>query len=485
MDFSGLKILVLGDVMLDHYIFGEISRISPEAPVPVLRQQRRLSVPGGAANVARNLAHLGVDCSLVGLIGRDEPGQELESRLAELGIRAALVQSSSRRTTCKTRVLAQGQQVLRIDEEDDRPPDAAEFADLSARIASLDEDFAAVIISDYLKGVLLSDARGQNLCQTVIDRARAKGIPVLVDPKGLDWERYRNATCVTPNLPEFSQVCGSPVCDLDLEQRDLAAKAICQKYAFGHLLLTLGPRGMQLCTPGHAPAVLSAHAREVADVSGAGDTVIASLSACIAKGLSFAESAAIANAAAGVVVGKRGTAPISIGELNAVLTRDEANPKLYSLDSLRKILVEWRNRGESVVFTNGCFDLLHPGHISLLKQCAALGDRLVVGLNSDLSVRRLKGPARPIQDELSRAMLLGAIHGVDAVCIFDEDTPAKLIEAVRPDVLVKGSDYQLTNVIGADFVQSYGGRVELVSLVDGVSTTELVRRMQPQKGGES
>lgn len=479
MNFSGGTVLVVGDVMLDHYLAGSVGRISPEAPVPVVRLARRWSVPGGAANVARNLARLGVSARLTGLVGADAEGRALRALVADEGIVDGLVCSAARATTSKTRVLAQGQQLLRVDEEDAAPPTAAELDMLAEAVARLLPGCGAVILSDYAKGVLLRAADGGCLCGTVMDLARQAGVPVLVDPKGLDWSRYAGAACVTPNTAEFSLVLGlSPGTEPERERCRLLAEDLCRRLGFARLLLTRGARGMTLFAPETEPVRIRAAVREVADVSGAGDTVIAALAACAASGFPWAESASVANAAAGVAVGKAGTAPVSVAELNEALREGMDNPKLYDGPGLAARLEEWRRAGERIVFTNGCFDLLHPGHISLLRQCASLGDRLVVGLNSDASVRRLKGPERPVQNETSRALLLAALQYVDAVVLFGEDTPERLIREVRPDVLVKGSDYRVETVVGADFVQSYGGEVHLVDLVEGCSTTGLVRRMR-------
>lgn len=485
MDFSGTAILVVGDVMLDRYLAGEVARISSEAPVPVVRLARSWSVPGGAGNVARNLSRLGADARLAALVGDDAEGRALREAVISEGIGDGLTISRDRSTTCKTRVLGQGQQLLRLDEEHVAPLSARELPPLRENLARLLPGCGAVIISDYDKGVFRRGDDGTDLCAEVTAMARDAGIPVLVDPKGEDWSRYRGAACVTPNMAEFCQACGLPAgARPDAEKRRLLAEELCRKFGFARLLLTRGPRGMILYVPGEEPQPIRATVREVVDVSGAGDTVIATLAACVAGGLAWHESAVVANAAAGVAVGKAGTAPVSLAELHEALRQGMDNPKLYALPALRNKLEEWRRNGERIVFTNGCFDLLHPGHVSLLRQAAALGDRLVVGLNSDASVRRLKGPTRPIQNEMSRALLLAALQAVDAVVLFGEDTPERLIHAVCPDVLVKGSDYRVEDVVGADFVRGRGGEVHLVDLVDGCSTTGLVRRMQPARAPE-
>ncbi len=478
MDFTGVRVLVVGDVMLDQYIAGQVKRISPEAPVPVACVRKRWTVPGGAANVARNLARLGVGTDLAGLAGRDEAGDALRRELAAEGIGDGLVYTEARNTTRKIRIIAHGQQLLRLDEEMIAPPRAEESAALREKILELLPGCGAVVLSDYGKGVLLGCAESGGLCAAVITAARERGIPVLVDPKGGQWRRYAGAQCVTPNSAEFALACGLEAAETpDREERERLAARLRENYGLERLLLTRGAKGMALFADDRPPYYVRAAVREVADVSGAGDTVIATLAACVAKGLDWEESARVANIAAGVAVGKMGTAPVPLAELNQALRENADNPKLYDASALLEKLEEWRRGNESIVFTNGCFDLLHPGHISLIRQCAALGDRLVVGLNSDASVRRLKGPSRPVQNEQSRALLLAALQGVDAVILFDEDTPLELIRRVRPDVLVKGSDYTVENVVGADFVREYGGRVHLARLVDGCSTTNLVRRM--------
>jgi len=487
VDFNGIKILVLGDVMLDYYVSGDVKRISPEAPVPVVSKRSAWNVPGGAANVARGLARLGCQPKLIGLVGADAAGETLRQQTQAEGVESGLIQSTARQTTCKTRILARFQQLLRVDEETVQKPDREEMTALRLHMEKLLPGCAAVIISDYAKGVLLPDRDGASLARQAIDRARANGLPILVDPKGSDWSRYSGASCVTPNTSEFIKICealglwqnsrGEP----PGPQRRNMAEAICGRFDFGRLLLTRGSQGMTLYSPGSEPVHIRAVMREVADVSGAGDTVIAALGACAASGVAWPEAARIANAAAGIAVTKIGAAPVSIAELNQALTGATANSKLCAWPELEDKLRLWRDQGQRIVFTNGCFDILHPGHISLLRQSAAFGDRLIVGLNSDASVKRLKGPGRPIQNEQSRAMLLAALEPVDAVILFDEDTPEKLIKAVRPDFLVKGSDYRMEDIAGASFVLGCGGHVRLVELVEGFSTTDIARRIQDGK----
>lgn len=487
MDFSGLNILVVGDAMLDHYITGNASRISPEAPVPVVAREKSWTVPGGAANVARGLARLGCKVKLAGMVGDDQAGNTLRKKITAEGITDGLIVAKNRPTSCKTRIMAHGQQLLRLDEEVCGPMNQEESLALRLGVEKLLPGCAAVILSDYAKGALLANKGGQSLCGLVIGMAREQGINVLVDPKGIDWGRYAGAQCVTPNLAEFSRICqlsaselagGSGINEAAFRRHALH---VCERYRLERLLITLGAKGMMLFEPEGESTLIRATMREVADVSGAGDTVIATLAACVGKGMGWEQSAVTANFAAGIAVTKTGTAPVGIAELNAALRQGADNPKLYSLAELAVKIEEWRRQGQRIVFTNGCFDLLHPGHIALLRKSASFGDRLIIGLNSDESVKRLKGPARPIQNEQSRALLLSAIQFVDAITIFGEDTPEELIRAIGPDVLVKGSDYTLQNVVGADLVKSRGGEVRLVDLVEGYSTTSIEQRIGGKK----
>lgn len=483
MDFSGLEILTVGDVMLDYYISGVTKRVSPEAPVPVVSKRNAWSVPGGAANVARGLARLGCNSRLVGLIGEDPPGETLRQQILAEGIKSGLVRSATRPTTCKTRILAHGQQLLRVDEEVAQKPSLEEKVSLRVNLEAQLAGCKALVISDYAKGTLLPSKDGTNIASIALEMAKHKGMPVLVDPKGVDWSRYAGATCITPNTGEFVKVCeayglwngeGEP----SGAERHALAQALCKKFDFSMILLTRGAKGMTLYQPGAPAENIRAVMREVADVSGAGDTVIATMAACAAKGVPWREAAVIANAAAGIAVTKLGAAPVSLAELNQALAGEKANTKLCSLPELEERIRQWRREGQRIVFTNGCFDLLHPGHVALLRQSAGFGDRLIVGLNTDDSVRKLKGPERPIQDEQSRALLLSALQSVDAVVLFSEDTPENLIHSVKPDVLVKGSDYKVENVAGADFVKSYGGQVKLVDLVEGCSTSGLAAKIK-------
>jgi len=464
------RVLVVGDVMLDKYVFGHVERISPEAPVPVVRAGQTREQPGGAANVAMNLAGLGAHAVLAGFIGADADGQQLQSLLHAADVEPLLVANAEAPTTSKLRILGGNQQIVRLDVEHSAPRPAAAYDPLLAHVESVLPSVAALVLSDYAKGVLTPE-----LCRQMIALARARGIPVLVDPKSRDFARYAGATTICPNLAELSLALGESTSDPDhLLAR---AQALVASLDLQYLTVTMSDKGIAVLWPDtrhHAPAV----ARQVFDVSGAGDTVIAVLALCAAHGVDLRTATALANLAAGIVIGKVGTVPVTRAELLDTVRALTAPPgKILDLPQLMDRVAAWRRAGERIVFTNGCFDLLHVGHVTLLEQCKALGDRLIIGINSDASVRGLKGPARPIIGEAERARLLSALSVADAVVIFDAPTPLDLIRATRPDVLVKGGDYTAATVVGAEDVQSWGGRVELVPLVEGFSTTRIVERM--------
>ena len=477
-DFKNVRILVLGDVMLDRYIMGEVRRISPEAPVPVLRIKERYEVPGGAGNVGNNLAKLGCEPILLGVIGDDAEGAALKGLCVQNEMRDMLVVDRMRPTITKTRIVAKDQQLLRLDDELlDLLPDLVR-TELLDRFEKSVAGCRAVVLSDYGKGIFQTPG----FCQAVISLASKHGVPVFVDPKGKEWERYRNATCITPNGAELEEVAEVSV--RGEAQLVGEAEKVMERYGAEWVLVTRGSKGMCLVGRRNAPLVIPTIAREVYDVSGAGDTVIAVLAACVACGSNLPEAARIANTAAGIVVGKLGTQPVTAAELEYALQLEESGVngiryvgKSGTLESAQMQTQIWRSSGNRIVFTNGCFDLLHPGHIHLLEEARALGDRLIVGLNSDGSVKRLKGPQRPILPESDRMLLLKALSCVDLVIVFEEDTPVRLIEALRPDVLVKGADYLPEQVVGREFVESYGGRVALVGLVDGQSTTRIAQKL--------
>ena len=473
--FGARRVLVVGDLMLDRYQWGTVRRISPEAPVPVLRLERETEVAGGAANVARNLVGLGLRVCIAGITGQDPHRERLLALLKEQGVETdAVLSDPTRPTTTKTRLVGDHQQMLRIDAERIAPVDSGLAERLLAAVGERLSAVDAVLLSDYAKGVLIGDT-----CAHIIAVARDRGLPVLVDPKGSDFERYRGATAITPNRAELALAAGVDSDDLDALLG--AAERMRERLELEQLILTLGELGVALvdATGVHRiPAV----AREVFDVSGAGDTVIATVAAGRAAGLDPIDTAHLANLAAGVVVGKVGTAAIAADELAAAIADEAALEQAAKVGDLGDVLArvrQWRDRGERIVFTNGCFDLLHVGHVTYLERARKHGHRLVVGLNTDRSVRTLKGPERPLIGEQDRARVLAALAAVDAVVLFDAETPIELIRAIRPDVLAKGADYSEDAVVGAADVKSWGGQVVLVPLVDDRSTSAIIQRMRP------
>lgn len=470
---AGARLVIVGDIMLDRFIYGDIDRISPEAPVPVLKYDHRREMLGGAGNVAANATALGAGITLIGLVGKDAAGERVRDLVSGLpGGQGHLFTRAEGPTTVKTRIVARQQQMLRLDEEITNPPTATEQADLLAALAAALPDANILLLSDYAKGVLAGDMPAR-----MIQAAHAAGRRVIVDPKGRDYGRYRNADILTPNLGELRLVSDNP-CESDVQVVD-AARLLLNKFGFGAIIVTRSEQGMSVVTPTEA-VHLPTMAREVFDVSGAGDTAAAMLACALARGAGLADAARLANAAAGIVVGKLGTAQVTAAEVALALRQQEAgdiDAKIADAREARILANQWRERGLKVGFTNGCFDLLHPGHLSLLRQARAGCDRLIVGMNDDASVRRLKGDGRPVQTEGARAAVLASLQLVDLVVPFTEDTPLSLIETVRPDVLVKGADYRIDQVVGADLVQSYGGHVLLAELKEGFSTTRTVARI--------
>ena len=471
----GIRVLIVGDIMLDAFVSGEVARVSPEAPVPVLRVAERQEMLGGAGNVLRNLAELGAQAKLVGAVGDDEAGRrvrQLAGNADDDG--SGLVTASDRPTTSKTRYLAQGQQLLRSDTETAAPlRDDQASAILKAVTAALPA-CDALILSDYGKGVLHPDTT-----RKVIALARAAGRPVIVDPKGRDYSAYAGAGVVTPNRSELREATGENA-DSDAAVA-AAAGRLREQVGLDAVLATRGPAGMTLVTAAETPLHLPAATRDVFDVSGAGDTVVATLGAALGAGAPLPTAAGLANVAAGLVVGKVGTATVRPEEILHALHANRlraSERKVLDTASAAERVAAWRRAGQRVGFTNGCFDLLHPGHVSLLRQARTQCDRLIVGLNSDASVTRLKGPERPIQDAAARAAVLASLGDVDAVVIFGEDTPLSLIETLRPDTLVKGGDYTPESVVGADVVTSHGGRVVIADLEPGHATSATVRRLR-------
>ncbi len=471
---AGAHAVVIGDLMLDRYVYGSVERISPEAPIPVLAIEREVAMPGGAGNVARNFAALGAQTIFGSTIGRDAAGNELERLFADdRSITVHLAVDASRRTTVKTRFVGATQQLLRTDSEQRAAMSDNTRRNLLERMGDLASGYDVMVLSDYGKGVL-----DGGFAAKLIGMAKAAGRKVVVDPKGRDYSPYRGADILTPNGVELADATGMPTReDADVEA---AARKLIADLDLGALLATRGARGMTLVERDGAVFHLPARAVEVFDVSGAGDTVIAVLAAALAIGASSIEAAALANAAAGVVVSKLGTATCSLEELSRALqgqTRAAHQDGVYDLSRLRDEVASWRRAGLRVGFTNGCFDLLHAGHISLIRQARAACDRLVVGLNTDASVKRLKGEGRPVNGEHARAIVLASLADVDAVTLFDQETPIDLIKAVKPDVLVKGADYTEATVVGADIVKGYGGSVMLADLTPGFSTTGTIAKM--------
>jgi len=471
--FGNLKVLVVGDIMLDRYIMGDVDRISPEAPVPVLRHVQRYERAGGAANVAMNLRGLGCETFLAGFWGRDAEQTELARLLSEGKVDTRGMVFTGLPTVSKTRIIGRHQQMMRLDIESRESASKAEFERLLENAMDLVGQVDAVILSDYAKGALSED-----LSRAVIHAARKRDIPMLVDPKNSDFSRYAGATTVCPNLEELSVAAGIPRHETELLLA--AGEAMLEEHDFEFVTVTMSDKGIRaLLREGsyHSPA----RALEVSDVSGAGDTVVATLAAALAGGLPVRTGIDLANMAAGIVVGKVGTVPIAQHELIAMLTPSSgiaSAEKILDRERMQRRVEEWRAAGETIVFTNGCFDLLHLGHITLLEQCRRFGSKLVLGLNTDSSVNGLKGSERPIVGERERAQVMAALAAVDGVVLFSEPTPLELIKALRPNVLVKGGDYTVETVVGHEEVMAQGGRVEIVPIVEGFSTTNIVRKLQ-------
>jgi D-beta-D-heptose 7-phosphate kinase/D-beta-D-heptose 1-phosphate adenosyltransferase len=471
------RVLVIGDLMIDRYVWGDVERISPEAPVPVVRVLRRNERPGGAGNVAMNIIGLGANATLLGFVGSDEEGRALQTLLLEAGIEAKIVVVPGHPTTAKLRIIGGKQQMLRLDTElaDIYPEEAysALLAALDASVGSAD----AVVLSDYAKGVLT-----EKVCQHVIRAARSRGIPVLVDPKQRSFARYRGATTICPNLHELSLASGIAAQDLDAILA--AGQTMVAGLDLEYMSATMGDKGIAVLRV-DSMFVAPAAARQVFDVSGAGDTVIATLALALCGGMEVETGAQLANVAAGIVVSKVGTVPVNRDELLVSLMPQielQAQEKVLDLDPLLARTSAWRSAGQRIVFTNGCFDLLHIGHITMLEAARREGDRLVVAINSDASVHGLKGQSRPVVGERERARILAALAVVDAVVVFDDPTPLRLVEALRPDVIVKGGDYSEDNIVGAKEVRSWGGRVKIVPIVEGFSTTKLLAKVDPRVG---
>ena len=469
----GLKALVVGDLMLDEYLWGKTDRISPEAPVQVVDIARDDLRLGGAGNVICNLAALGCEVHVASVLGEDDDGRRLRAMLSARGVGTeGLLTDSGRVTGRKTRILANNQQMLRFDRESRDPISSDLVGALIEYLLRTGPKFQVIVVSDYLKGVLTEE-----LLREIVLCGRRHGIPVVVDPKGSDYGKYTGATVLTPNRKEAQ--AASDISITDEASLLKAGRKLQEELDLDALVLTRSEEGMSLFFRDGRIEHLPTVAREVFDVTGAGDTVLAFIGAGLACGLALEDASRIANLAAGVVVAKVGTSTVSPEEILEAAARrhQDTDLKIRSRQALAAILERERQKGRAVVFTNGCFDLLHVGHVKYLQQARRLGDLLVLGLNSDDSIRRLKGPRRPLIGEEERAHILAALNCIDYVAIFDEDTPYDLIAALRPDILVKGGDYTPEEVVGKDLVESWGGRVELIRFVDGKSTTGIVERI--------
>ena len=467
-DFSKVSVVVVGDVMLDRYLDGPCSRISPEAPVPVIKVAQREDRLGGAANTALNLANLGAKTKILGIIGVDEAGDSVEALLDSGGVVSALHRFKNVTTITKLRVLSLNQQLLRVDFEDPFPSSSA--APIRIDLAKVLEDVNTVVFSDYAKGTLAEISR------LIADCVALHKI-VVVDPKGSDFERYRGATIITPNYSEFTAIVGECESDEEIESK---GRDLISKYDFGSVLVTRGEKGMTLIPCDGNALHLSTNAQEVYDITGAGDTVVAIMSASLASGLSLDHSVRLGNIAAGIVVGKVGTSVVNIEEIKALVDKETDSHiiGLYDAEVALEQLQMSRERGETIVMTNGCFDILHPGHVDYLHKAKALGDRLFVALNDDASVKNLKGHGRPINHLKSRAAMLSALECVDWVVSFPEETPENLISKVIPDILVKGGDYTPEQIAGADIVQANGGKVVIIDFLEGHSTSAIIERIR-------
>lgn len=473
-----IRALVIGDLMLDEYLWGKTDRISPEAPVQVVDVMHEDLRLGGAGNVVNNLVALGCKVSVCSVIGADDNGSYLLQLFSRMGVETdGLFEDPDRRTGKKTRVMAAHQQIVRIDRESKDSLQPAIEDEVIAWFKENAANYDVLVVSDYLKGVLTPA-----LLAAVISLGKEAKIPVVVDPKGRDYSKYRGATILTPNRKEAEQAAAVSI--NDEASLTLAAAKLLESLHLSALLITRSEAGMSLFRPDSTPLHIPTVAREVYDVTGAGDTVLAVLSLGLAAGLSFDDSAKLANTAAGIVVGKLGTSTLKPAEILDEIGREhrDSDNKIKNLDVLAEIIAAEKARGKKVVFTNGCFDLLHVGHVKYLQKARSFGDLLILGLNSDASIKRLKGDKRPLIAEEERAHILAALDCIDYVVVFDEDTPLNLIATLQPSILVKGGDYTLDGVVGREIVEAAGGRVELVQFVDGKSTSNIIGKILESYG---
>ncbi|NBX73564.1 MAG: D-glycero-beta-D-manno-heptose-7-phosphate kinase [Alphaproteobacteria bacterium] len=470
------RVLVLGDVMLDRFIYGAVDRISPEAPIPVFKIQREQMVLGGAGNVVRNICALGGQADLIGVLGQDQAGYDCSKLLSDVPDAVSLMLTLPERpTTRKTRYISSGQQMLRTDQETTEALTRDDEEQILSRAATALNDVDVVIVSDYAKGVC-----SPRIVAETIRMAREKNKPVLVDPKGRDYTRYRGATMLTPNRKELQEATHADAIKTVIDA-EMAARVLLTAYNIDYVLAKMGGDGICLVPRDGKATHVRASTREVFDVTGAGDTVVATMALAMAAKLSLHDATALANTAGSLVVGKLGTATITLDEMANAIQKDAAirtNTKLMDKNEAQQQCERWRKQGMKIGLTNGCFDILHAGHIASLRQARAACDKLVLALNSDLSIKRLKGPERPVQSEDVRAEVLGALSLVDLIVIFDDDTPLELIKTLRPQVLIKGADYTPEQVVGWPDVKSWGGELVLVPLVQGQSTTRTVEKLR-------
>jgi D-beta-D-heptose 7-phosphate kinase / D-beta-D-heptose 1-phosphate adenosyltransferase len=461
--YHGANVAVIGDIMLDRYFYGNVNRISPEAPVPIVHVKREEQLPGGAANVAVNLASLGANASLAGIVGNDRDGDQLLTQLESINV-ACRFHRSNHNTIVKTRIMGEQQQLLRMDFEEKLSSN--EWGKLWPIAEECLSAAKVLVLSDYDKGTLSN-------CQKAIRYAMGKSIPVVVDPKGADFAKYACADLLTPNLSEFLAVVGSVSSEAEMEEK---AQGLISRLNIGALLVTRSEKGMTLFRPNQDPFHLPAITKEVADVTGAGDTVIATIAASLAAGADLASAVTLSNIAASIVVGKVGTTAIAAPELELAFHNYHQSQGSLSNEQLALAVKLAKQRGEKVVFTNGCFDILHAGHVTYLQQARALGDRLIVAINSDESVKKLKGEGRPINSVDRRLAVLQGLESTDWVTMFDGDTPESLLKELQPSLLVKGGDYSEEQVVGKEIVHAYGGEVRVMSMVPDCSTTQIIAK---------
>ncbi len=475
-NISKAKLVVVGDLILDVYSFGDVNRISPEAPVPVFWVRQKTAVLGGAGNVAMNLAKLGCQTTLIGVRGHDNSGHQMSTLINKNDIIDKLVIDDNHPTTTKTRIMGQRQQLIRLDVEEIWDSGGKYRHHLLQVIERAIAEANGVILSDYSKGVLSGD-----LPNYVIEMCNAKKVPVFIDPKRKAWDRYKGATCITPNIPEIEEISGVKV-GQDEKKLVEQMRKLRKSYNFDWFLATRGPEGMCLIGPEDVPIFIKSTAREVYDVSGAGDTVIATFAAAISCGISFPIAAEISNLAAGIVVGKLGSQPINMKELDAAWRSKESGflginrNKIATLDAAQLCIKAWKATDEKIVMTHGCFDLIHPGHIHSLNQAKELGDRLIVGLYTDEFTRKYKGENRPLLNQNDRADILSAFQCVDLVVLLNEEQPHSMINNLNPDIFIKSGDDLLDNLIDNNYILSNGCKVEMISYLDGYSSSLLLKR---------